>query len=233
MAVPMLVAAEATYELRRHCEKRKLELDEARRPWLEHCRSVATELFPHKLPYIEDPGSTAAKGQERNQHITDAVGHLALTTVAAGIHQGMMPSSSPWFGLRIRGLTTPEWPVAGFLEQSVHALREMHNQSNANHVLPESQQEWAGFGTAAALVIEDDEDDFRLDGMSVGEYWIADDARGRVDTLYREISMTIGQLIEMFGEENLSPSAESEARQHRWDTRVTVVHAIEPDRDGL
>lgn len=232
MAVLSMRAEVDTTELRRHCERRLERLKEARQPWLDFSRAVAEELLPSRLPYLTDPHA-AQRGGEQNTHIVDGVGHLALDTAAAGISSGSMPPSSPWFGLSIRDSFSDDDVQRGYLDESASRLLTLHNQSNANHVLPEAQKEWIAFGTAAALLLEDDEDAWRIDPMTIGEYCIAEDRRNRVNTIYREMTMTVGQLEQEFGRDRLSPSTRTMAERGEVDTPIPIVHAIEPDRDGL
>lgn len=231
MPVPTLLRNVDTSKLRRHCSNRWQFLTEARQPWLDFTRQVAQELLPNRLPYLLDPHTTQ-KGGEQNTHIVDAVGHLSVTTAASGIHNGVMPNTSKWFELVIRNQFGDDVDQKLYLEENQRRLLSLHNQSNAGNVLPQCQEEWLAFGTGAALILEDDEDGYRLDGLSVGEYCIAEDARGRVDTLYRKLTLTVGQLVEEFGVENLSPSSQQEAALEHWDTPVPCLHCIEPDRDG-
>lgn len=232
MAIPTLLEEGSTVELREHCTRRHQRLIEARRAWLDYSRLVAEELLPNRLPFLLEEHSQQ-RGGERNTHIVDAVGHLALETVAAGISSGTMPVSTPWFELTIRSLFDDDYDLRLYLEESQSRLREMHNQSNANHVLPECQKEWVAFGTAAVMVVEDDEKDYRLDPMTAGEYCIAEDYRGRVDTCYRKLTLTVGQLADEFGVERLSDSSRQAYDDQEYDALVDCVHAIEPDRDGL
>ena len=46
MPVPTLLRDVDTESLLRHCEKRLVQLDDARRPWLDFCYQVANELLP-------------------------------------------------------------------------------------------------------------------------------------------------------------------------------------------
>jgi hypothetical protein len=82
-------------------------------------------------------------------------------------------------------------------------------------------------------MVEDDEDGYRIEPWSVGEYFIAEDRKGRADTAYRELTLTVRQLIEEFGEDAVSPSTKAAADNERWDEPVACVHAIEPDGDGM
>lgn len=221
-----------TQELRKHCEQRLLRLIEVRRPWLEFCQNVAEELLPNRLPYLLNPHDLTQRAGEQNTHIVDAVGHLALDTAAAGISSGSMPPTSPWFGLQVRGQFGQDDDQRFYLEESAGRLLQLHNSSNANHVFPEAQKEWLAFGTGAVLLLEDAEDGYRIDHMTIGEYYIAEDRRGRVDTCYRQMTMTVGQLVDEFGIDALSPGVRDNAEKELWDVPIAVVHAIEPDRDG-
>lgn len=231
MAAPTMLSGVETSALRWHCEQRLENLRTKRQPWLDFCRIVASELLPSRLPYLCDPHGEE-RGGEQNQHIVDAVGHLSLDTAAAGISSGTMPATSQWFELLVRNQFEDDEDEKLFLEDGARRLLAMHSQSNAPQVLPDGQKEWLAFGTGAALIVEDDEDGLRLDGLSVGEYFIAEDHRRRVDTLYRELTMTVGQLAEEFGFDRLSPSSQTAYERQDFDQVVSCVHAIEPDRDG-
>lgn len=232
MPVPTLLRDTDTKELRRHCERRRQRLIEARDPWLQFSRQVAEELLPSRLPYLVDPHGHQ-RGGEQNQNIADAVGHLALETSAAGVVSGTMPATSVWFLLAVRGLFDEDDDLRLFLEDAQRRMLALHDQSNAKQVLPECQKEWVAFGTAAAMVVEDDESVYRLDPLSIGEYLIADDARGRVDTCYRDLTMTVAQLADEFGVDRLSVSSKAAYDRGEFDTVVDCRHAIEPDRDGM
>jgi hypothetical protein len=229
--VPTQLEQVDTKDLRRHCETRLTQLRNARQPWLDFCVDVATELWPAVLPHLEDPHSDRRGGQ-RNAHIADGVGHLALESSAAGITSGVMPAASEWFGLDLRNEFAADDDVRYYLQETERVLLTVHNQSNAAQALPGPMKEWVAFGTAAVLQLDDDEDSSRLEPFSIGEYCIAEDARGRVDTIYREYTLTVGQLADEFGVERLSPSSKRAWDDGDYDTVVPVVLAIEPDRDG-
>ena len=175
MPVAMKLVDGTTRALRQHCERRIAGLKTARQPWLDFTREVAKEILPNRLPYLLDPMSKE-KGGQQNTHVCDAVGHTAVETTASGITHGTMPSSSPWFSLAIRGSELQDDDdLRLFLQDGSRVLLDMHNQANTALVIPECQKEWVAFGTAAALVVEDDEaDGFRLDpGASLTLYTTA------------------------------------------------------------
>lgn len=222
-----------TTELLRHCRNRLQALDEVRATWLAFCTSVAEELFPAKLQSLLNPTQRQRAG-EQNESICDAVGHLSLTTAAGGVWSGSMPQTSRWFTLKISGLFEEDDDERWFLDLAGQRLMDLHNQANTNNVAPELFKEWLAFGVGACLFLDDPEasSGFRIEPLSVGEYWIADDARGRVDTIYRKFTMNVGQMVQEYGYDRLCGASKAAYDDKRYDEIRTIVHAIEPDRDG-
>lgn len=233
MPVPTLLKGMDVSALRKQCEARLIRLDEKRRPWFDFSLLVVQELMTSRLQYMLEPQSDQ-KGFEHNDQICDAAGHSALRTVAAAIYSGTMPSSSDWLDMVVRGMPFDDEDAAWALQQASRAMLDMHNQSNASTTLPELHAEAVAIGTAAFLFVDDDEDGFRLDPYAAGEYFIDEDVRGRVDTIYRRTTLTVAQLVDEFGIDALSPTTRGlvERPEPDWDAPIACVHAIEPDRDG-
>lgn len=229
MAVPVHLGD--TSALRKHCERRFARLKEARQPWLDYCRSVATEILPSRLPYLIDPLSGQRAG-EQNTHLCDSVGPRSVRTTAAAIQSGTMPKTSKWFRLEVRGEFSDDDDLRDWLDKNGDRMTTVHNQSNADTATSPFCLEYIAFGTGALLFFEDEEDVYRLEAMSVGEYCIAEDGRRRVDTLYRELTMTVGQLADEFGVERLSPSSRTAYDAGEFDRVVPCKHCCEPDRWG-
>lgn len=220
-----------TYELRRHCDRRHEEMVQVRRPWLDYCKQVAQELICSRLPYLIDPNSGERAG-EQNQHLVDSVGPRALTTAAAGIGTGTMPRSSQWLELVVRKQWEASDEERDYLAQGTRRVLTTHNQSNADSAFAPYRLELLAFGVGAALFFEDEEDVFRLQHLTVGEYLIAEDHRGRVDTLYRDFTATVGQLAQEFGKDRLGPTTRALYDRGQYDMQVPCRHCIEPDRWG-
>ncbi len=231
MPVPSRASGPETASLLKACRERAARLLTKREPWLQFTTQVAEHIMPSRLPYLLDPHGTQRAGEWNDKQV-DAIGHLSIATTASAIFANAMPASSAWFGMRVRDRFAQDDEGRGFLEEVAARLLSLHNSSNANHVLPEPMREFVAFGQGAAMIVEDDVDDWRFEPFTVGEYCIEEDHRGRVDTCYRRMTMTVGQLVQEFGLDALSPSSRAEAELGNWDTVVPVWHAIEPDRDG-
>jgi len=218
--------------LRQHADRRVCALKEQRLPVIDYCTKIAEELLPTRLPYLRNPYERI-KGGEQNEHIVHAVGYQSLQAIVAGVISGSMPATSEWYHLMVRGQWDYDRDTAHYLQELELRQRTAHNQSNANQALGMFATELIAFGTAAALFLEDEEDYFRIDTCSMGEYMIAEDAHYRPDTLFREYTLTVGQLAQEFGVDRLSPQAKHLYKRQHYDEPIEVVHAIEPDRDAL
>jgi hypothetical protein len=65
--------------------------------------------------------------------------------------------------------------------------------------------------------------------MTIGEYALGTDHRGRVDALAREFQMTVGQLVSQFGQGSVSTTIKSMYDRNQLDAWVPVIHMIEPN----
>ena len=106
-------------------------------------------------------------------------------------------------------------------------------RSNTYRALHTMYEELATFGTAATVVQSDFDTVIHHQALTAGEYAVATDARGMVDTLYREFEMTVSQIVDEFGLDNASQHVKNSYDRGSLDHWITVVHVIEPrtDRD--
>lgn len=109
--------------------------------------------------------------------------------------------------------------------QLMHAIFQRSNTYRALHSMYE---ELGAFGTAATIVLPDFENVIHHYPLTTGEYCIATDHKGNVDTLYREFQMTVYELVSEFGLGAVSETVKSLYDSGSLDQWVTVVHAIEP-----
>jgi hypothetical protein len=94
-------------------------------------------------------------------------------------------------------------------------------------------EELGAFGTASSIVMPDFADVIRHYPLTTGEFCIATDHRGQVNTLYREFEKTVAELVGEFGIDKVSSTVRSMYQRGSLDKWVPVIHAIEPrsDRD--
>lgn len=172
------------------------------------------------------------KGNKKHQFIVNNTTTRAVNTLSSGLMAGLTSPARPWFRL-----TTPDPGMAetGAVKQWLHVvelkMRDLFLKSNLYNVLPSVYSELGLFGTALALVIEDDEEVFRLMPITIGRYWLATNYKSKVDTAYREMSMTVRQLVQQFGIESVSLRVQNMYKTGNLEAAITVIHCIEPNAE--
>ena len=207
------------------------QLKAERASWLAHWKEISDYLLPRSGRFfIQDRD----KGWRRHNNIYDSTGTRSLRVLAAGMMSGMTSPARPWFRLTT---ADPELDNQGevklWLAQCQKVMLDIFARSNTYRALHSMYEEIAAFGTGASIILPDYQNVIHHYPLTTGEYCIATNYRGEVDTLYREFQKTVHELVAEFGYENCSNSTKSLYDRGSLDQWVTIVHAIEPrsDRD--
>lgn len=207
------------------------QLKEERSSWLDHWKGISDYLLPRSGRFfVEDRN----RGQKRHNQIYDNTGTRALRTLAAGLMAGMTSPARPWFRLTTSDPQLDEAaPVKAWLADVTRLMQIVFAKSNTYLALHTIYEELGAFGTASTIVLPDYDTVIHHHPLTVGEYAIATDYRGKVNTLYREFQLTVAQMVAEFGKDKCSHTVQSLYEQGALDKWITVIHAIEPrtDRD--
>lgn len=207
--------------------QRKGALWQERSSWLMHWREISEYQQPRLGRYMV---TDVNKGWKRHNSIYDNTAVQAARTLAAGMMSGMTSPARPWFKMELADKELMEYgPVKSWLYQTTNLLRDIFARSNTYRSLHQGYEELGLFGTWAAAVEHDFDNVIHTFPMTVGEYAIGTDDKGRVNTLAREFQMTVGQLVAKFGIENCSTTIKSLYERNALDSWVPIVHLIEPN----
>lgn len=202
-----------------------------------HWEDIGRHLLPRRVRW--NNSSDRNKGDKVNKHIVDATGTLALRTLRSGMMTGVTSPARPWFRLTTPDPDLAEYgPVKDWLHTVTTRMREVFLRSNFYKMLPGIYRDIGGFGTAAGLLLEDAQDVLRGYGFPLGSYVLATSNRSVVDTLIREYTMTVRQLVMEFGDPQASPANRwapfSQTVRNAWDQGsyeqlIEVVHVVTPN----
>lgn len=208
-------------------------LQTERSSWRTHWREISDYLLPTSTRFYTTDRN---KGTRKHNAIFDSTGPQALKILAAGMMAGMSSPARPWFRLTLADEDLAEFSsVKAWLADTQRRMLHIFAGSNTYRILHSVYQELGAFGTSAVVMMDDPTSGIHHYQSPIGEFALAGDYRGRINTLYREFEKTVGELVGEFGYENCSQTVRNMHDRGDLDKYVKIIHAIEPrvDRDPM
>lgn len=186
-------------------------------------------LLPHRGRYLQGENTTQNNdGRKKSGKIINGSPLDAIRTLPAGLHSGLTSPSRPWFQLTLPDESLAEYePVRNWLHDVRQAMLTIFARSNFYGAIHSLYSELGGFGTNVMLIEEDPVSVIRCRPFTIGEYCLSLDSNYRPESLYRQFSMTAGQMREKFGEDNLPVEVKNALTTNKLDARFEVVHVVE------
>lgn len=210
--------------LRQQILRRHEALRNERSPWLTHWQDLSKLVMPATGRFISSDRKPA-----KFNDIYDNTSTRAMRTLAAGLMSGMTSPARPWFKLATPDPEMMKYhPVKVWLDEVAKIIHAIFHSSNTYRALHTMYEELAVYGTAASVIEIDYHNIIHHHPLTAGEYCIATNFRGEVDTLYREFDKTVAELVREFGYNNVSQTVRTMYDNGGLDNWITVVHAIEP-----
>lgn len=214
-------------ELREKVQSRWDALKEERSSWMSHWKDISEVLLPRAGRFL--PTENNRGGRATFRKILDSTGTRALRTLSGGMMSGMTSPARPWFRLTTFNPELDEsYEVKVWMSQVTSLMQMVFYKSNTYRALQMSYEELGAFGTSATLIYDDFDRVIHCHPLTIGEFAIATDSRGRVNTVYREFRMTVAMLVREFGLENVSRTVKDLYDRGQMDEWVEVINAIEP-----
>jgi hypothetical protein len=208
---------------------RKSALWSERSSWDTHWMELSQYQQPRLGRFVKTDRNN---GMKRHQNILDNTAIFAHRTLAAGMMSGMTSPARPWFRLTLSDKDLMEFEsVKLWLHKVTQLLQAVFSASNTYRAFHSCYEELGLFGTWASIVLPNFNNVLHHYPLTTGEYALATDNEGNVNTLVHEYQMTVEQLVMQFGKENVSRTVANLYDTHRYDAWVDVIHLIEPRRD--
>lgn len=218
-------------DFRRHLEGRLGGLSIDRYSWWTHWREIADYLIPRRYKWLITPNQ-ASRGSPMNQRIIDNTGTIALRILTAGMMSGMTNPTTIWFKYTVEDPDLAEkYAVKAWLEEVSKRMRTVLAESNFYTSLGTLYEDLGSFGTGVMIIYEDFNDVIRCYNSCAGEYYLANNDRIEIDTMYRMFVQTAPQVAKKFGLEYCSPGIQEAMRTKGagMAREVIVAHGIEPN----
>ena len=213
---------------REQLQQRKAALIQERSAYLRDWRNISEYQQPRLGRFF----TTETKKNVNPQRVLDNTAIFASGVLASGLMSGMTSPARPWFKLSLPDKDLMEFgPVKSWLHRTTQLMRDVFTHSNTYRALHSMYEELGLFGTAASVMLPDFDSVVHHYPMTIGEYAIGTDYKGKVDTFVRDFQMTVGQMVARFGKENCSATVQNMHTSGRLDQWVTVTHLVEPRRE--
>lgn len=213
--------------LKEQLQKELSQLKQDRSSFEPHWRDLSDWISPRSSRFLK---SDVNRGDRRNTKIVDPTATMANRTLASGMMSGITSPTRPWFKLATPDPEMMDYgPVKMWLETVQNRMNDMFNKSNLYQSLPIMYGSLGTYGTSAMAVLEDNEDIIRTYPFPLGSFYIANSPRLSVDTAYREFSMTVRQMVQMFGIDKVSTTVKGLWETGAYETWIEVVQAVYPN----
>lgn len=212
---------------RRETELRKAQMITERSSWMHHWREISEYQQPRVGRFLV---SDVNRGDKRHNSIIDRTPIGASRTLAAGMQAGVTSPARPWFRVTLSDKDLVEFgPVKTWLHRTGLLMREVFAKSNTYNTLHTGYLELGLFGTWATAVMDDFDNVIHHYAMTVGEYALSTDEKGRVCSMVRELKMTVYQVVNMFGIQKVSDNVRTAYQNNQMQGWVDVTHMVEPN----
>jgi hypothetical protein len=210
----------------KQAKSRWAALKQERSSWDPHWKEISEYLLPRSGRFMT---SERNRGERRHNNILDSTGTRSLRILAAGLMAGMTSPARPWFRLATNDPALDESSaVKQWLADVQRIMLTVFSRSNTYRALHSVYEELGSFGTAANIVLPDYDRVIHNYQLTAGEYALACDFRGQVNTLYREFEMTVDSVVRQFGLDKVSSTTRNMYGSGQLDAWVKVMHLIEP-----
>ena len=200
-------------------------LKQERSSWEDLWRDIRDYCLPDLGCFS---GEDATQGSKRYRKILDAEAIGCADVLAAGLLGGVSSPSRPWLRLTTMDPDLDKNPAVKEWMTKVQDLLLLYfSKAECYNALHQSYLELPVFGTACTIVKPHPEQLISLQNLTIGEYWLAEDDYGKVDTMYRRLSLTAKQMVQQWGFEAVNNDVRQAFEKDPF-TRFNVIHAIEP-----
>lgn len=204
-----------------------LRTELARSGYRSRWRELNDYLLPHKSRFREDQRYNDAK--PRSDLVLDSTATQALRTLRSGMMSGITSPARPWFRLSAPDPDLNDFgPVREWLYYVQRNMEWLFSNTNLYKILPSVYETLPAFGPCVVAMLEDTERVLRFEEFPIGSYTLALSDTGRIDTCYRDVHLTVRQVVEKFGIDVCSSYVKQAWMSGQLYQNVDVVHVIEP-----
>lgn len=208
------------------------QLDTEFSTWRPHFQELSTFYLPRTGRFLSTPDRN--KGGKKHNNILDNTGTRSVRILGAGLMAGATSPARPWFRVVTKDqMLNQRYSVKRWLDFVTKRILAALAASNFYRVTHAMYEELAVFGTAACIMLPDPDPRkvIHCYPLTIGEYRLATDYQGNVNTCYRTFTKTVAEVVGEFGKENCSYDVQQAFDNGFLQNAVQIRHVIEPRKD--
>jgi hypothetical protein len=212
--------------------RRMSRLQTQRSTWESHWQELADYMRPRKADIVQ---TSRTPGKKRTEQIFDGTAVRAAEMLSASLSGMLTNMSTSWFSLRYRDEELQlDDEAREWLLSAENAMYTAFHRSNFQEQIQELYDDLVVFGTATMIIEPDEETNFRFSTRHIAEIYLAEDAHGRVNTVYRKFKMFAQAAVDEFGKENVTQRILETEKRDPYE-QIEIVHVVLPrnDRDPV
>lgn len=201
--------------------------------WWTHWALLSAVYCPRRYKWFITPNQYN-RGSAMNGQIVDETGVLSARTLQSGMMSGMTSTIRPWFKIRLGVPELDDLQSVKIWQKKVEdQMYRVFDESNFYSCIGIMYLDLAVFGSASMLEYEDFDDVVRFQNNCLGEFFFAADSKQRVTSVFREFTLTVSQIVDQFGLENVCESTREAYRAGGAQRTLEkiVCHVVEPNTD--
>lgn len=208
-------------------EQRRAELDAPFNEIKADLQELADYFYPRSVRFLAKNVNKTNK--RRNKKILDSTPITAVRNFSSGMMSGATSPAQNWFKFKIRNYNMEnDYEVKSWCAQVEKLMRDAFNASKIYTKLPIIYKQLGVFGFAALSLESDFDDIFVCKVLPIGSYRYAKNYKGQVDTFVREYSETAKNIVEQFGEDNVSDAVKN-ANKENPQGYFELIHFVMPN----
>lgn len=196
----------------------------------QHFESSWQEIADHMLGR-RDFQTQRTPGQNRNPAIYDNTAQVSADLLSAGLHTLLTNTATRWFRLTTQNPRLMlDRDVAEWVEDAEDQLLARFQSPEAGFMVQmhELYIDLPSFGTAG-MFMREVPGGFRFMAVPLNEIHLVENPEGRVDTVFRDYSLSARQVKQDFGER--SPTANKRAEQGATEDSIDILLMVHPRED--
>jgi len=192
--------------------------------------------YPERGMGLNGSTMTSSEAQSKKNRILDDTAADSARILSASLVSGTTPANSIWFGLdggnetaeegqrKAEGDTEDRW-----LDNASRTIFENIHAANFDAAAFECCVDIVPAGWFVLYIDEAKEGGYHFEQWPIAQCFISSSRLGGlVDTIYREVELTVEQLVTEYGIDRVSPAVAEKFKQEKFDEKIKLVHAIYP-----